>query len=243
MKRPSLIEAIPLPADRYDARFGVAAIGALAFTVLTYLSVTYYWEVRWFTGEDGVTEWWSVATFLAAAAMAALTARALVGSGYAVIGGINALLAVAFLSGALEEVSWGQRLFGWSTPGALAGINKQSETNVHNIPAVEDSIATIFLWASIVALAGAVVRAYLHRRGWVTTADFLLPRLFLAPLLLMIVVWFADAQPFLALRDRFIFNRPEVPEVVLGMCVILYTAGNLRTVRALMSHRASVRSA
>lgn len=32
-----------------------------------------------------------------------------------------------------EELSWGQRIFGWSTPSFLAEINSQSEINLHNI--------------------------------------------------------------------------------------------------------------
>ncbi len=44
-----------------------------------------------------------------------------------VLGGI----AMAFAAG--EEISWGQRVFGFSTPGFLAGINDQQEFNLHNI--------------------------------------------------------------------------------------------------------------
>lgn len=32
-----------------------------------------------------------------------------------------------------EEISWGQRIFGWSTPEALAEVNYQQETNLHNL--------------------------------------------------------------------------------------------------------------
>lgn len=32
-----------------------------------------------------------------------------------------------------EEISWGQRFFGWATPDAWAGINAQKETNIHNL--------------------------------------------------------------------------------------------------------------
>ncbi|MDR1969904.1 MAG: hypothetical protein LBQ11_00955 [Candidatus Nomurabacteria bacterium] len=32
-----------------------------------------------------------------------------------------------------EELSWGQRIFGWSTPESWAAINAQSETNLHNL--------------------------------------------------------------------------------------------------------------
>jgi hypothetical protein len=33
----------------------------------------------------------------------------------------------------MEEISWGQRIFGWETPMYLAKINEQKETNIHNI--------------------------------------------------------------------------------------------------------------
>ena len=32
-----------------------------------------------------------------------------------------------------EELSWGQRIFGWATPDSFASINEQSETNLHNL--------------------------------------------------------------------------------------------------------------
>ena len=32
-----------------------------------------------------------------------------------------------------EEISWGQRIFGWETPQALREINAQNETNLHNL--------------------------------------------------------------------------------------------------------------
>ena len=31
-----------------------------------------------------------------------------------------------------EEISWGQRVFGWSTPAVLDALNAQGETNLHN---------------------------------------------------------------------------------------------------------------
>lgn len=32
----------------------------------------------------------------------------------------------------MEEISWGQRIFGWSTPQALKAHNYQQEANLHN---------------------------------------------------------------------------------------------------------------
>ncbi len=42
-------------------------------------------------------------------------------------------LALLFLFGAGEEISWGQRIFGFATPESLAEINKQDEITIHNI--------------------------------------------------------------------------------------------------------------
>ncbi|MBX3363784.1 MAG: hypothetical protein KF866_03375 [Phycisphaeraceae bacterium] len=41
------------------------------------------------------------------------------------------ILACIYFAG--EEASWGQWYFGWETPPALAEVNKQEETNIHNI--------------------------------------------------------------------------------------------------------------
>lgn len=42
------------------------------------------------------------------------------------------LFALFFLFG-MEEISWGQRIFGWNTPEVLLTINYQNETTIHNI--------------------------------------------------------------------------------------------------------------
>lgn len=55
-----------------------------------------------------------------------------------------------FLAG--EEISWGQRIFGFETNGFLAEANVQNETNLHNIfgyAADHFAILTIFIYGSI----------------------------------------------------------------------------------------------
>ena len=44
-----------------------------------------------------------------------------------------AALGLLFFLGAGEEVSWGQRIFGWQTPEELAQVNVQQETNLHTL--------------------------------------------------------------------------------------------------------------
>lgn len=48
-------------------------------------------------------------------------------------------LALLFFFGAGEEISWGQRIFGFKTPEQLAQVNKQDELNLHNLSVLENS--------------------------------------------------------------------------------------------------------
>lgn len=48
-------------------------------------------------------------------------------------------LALLFLFGAGEEISWGQRLLGFQTPEPLSQVNRQEEFNLHNLSAWEAS--------------------------------------------------------------------------------------------------------
>lgn len=43
------------------------------------------------------------------------------------------LLGILFFLAFGEEISWGQRIFGWNTPERISEINAQKETNLHNL--------------------------------------------------------------------------------------------------------------
>ncbi len=60
-----------------------------------------------------------------------------------------------------EELSWGQHLFGWSTPAYLEEVNDQEETNLHNISSWFDQKPRMLLefWV----LIGGVVWPLLRR--------------------------------------------------------------------------------
>ena len=90
---------------------------------------------RWFllfTTEDGPAEWATVAAFAWSALSAWGLSRALRARGRRAWP-LTTIAACALLL-ALEEISWGQRLFGWNTPQWLASLNGAGETNLHNLP-------------------------------------------------------------------------------------------------------------
>lgn len=79
-----------------------------------------------------------------------------------------ALLGSAFVFLGLEEMSYGQRLFGWSTPEAMQEDNLQGETNLHNYWTHEIQADVIWLAAVLMltALSAAAVLRRLWRHPW-----------------------------------------------------------------------------
>lgn len=72
-------------------------------------------------------------------------------------------IAIVFLFFGLEEISWGQRLFGWSTPAILERINDQGELNVHNLD--NSLLAPLYRW-------GMAAFALLTAAGWLWLSRF-----------------------------------------------------------------------
>ena len=89
-------------------------------------------------------------------------------------------LAVLFVFAAGEEVSWGQRILALETPEALESLNRQGETNVHNLEPLGgllsfDRLFPLFWLTFAVALPVAAAVSDRARR-------FLEPRVPLVPL-------------------------------------------------------------
>lgn len=89
---------------------------------------------RHWIGEDRLVEWLTFIVLVGASAWSVAVclefhkARAGRGPCTAWI-----LIAAGLAFGALEEVSWGQRIFGWQSPHFFLVHNAQQELNVHNL--------------------------------------------------------------------------------------------------------------
>lgn len=80
--------------------------------------------------EDGVIEQASAVLFLSCSIVAILVAVRSVSRNRRII---HAILAIGFFLFFGEEISWGQRIFGFQTNEIIKNINVQNETNVHNL--------------------------------------------------------------------------------------------------------------
>jgi len=122
-----------LPPDRQGWNSPLAALAVLAFAVLSHWVLMTHLDTDWLEGEDGISEWRSVATYLVSSGLAGAAAWALWVTRHTKLRYFYLVMAVAFFLGAMEEISWGQRLVGWGTPEAFSEINFQDETTIHNV--------------------------------------------------------------------------------------------------------------
>ncbi|MCD4748239.1 MAG: hypothetical protein K8R59_02595 [Thermoanaerobaculales bacterium] len=89
--------------------------------------------------EDGLIETAGAIFFLAAAVgFFALCLFRLKGGRKALRGDFRFTLVFGLLAMLMfvcfgEEISWGQRVFGWNTPGLISDLNAQNEVNLHNL--------------------------------------------------------------------------------------------------------------
>jgi hypothetical protein len=110
--------------------------------------------------EDGFVEWLTFAELLAISAFSFFTSRALGRSDQgSTAKRVWLFLGFLFLFGAMEEISWGQRVFGIESPQWFLKHNKQGETNVHNLLIYGVNINKLVLGKILAILVGIYLLA------------------------------------------------------------------------------------
>jgi FtsH-binding integral membrane protein len=127
------LAADPPPADPrlrplYEGALAAFPALFLAFAALLVVEPSLYARTL---AEDALVEWATVAGLVAAAGVAAATASA--EPGWSMARWIYVALTVVCLAVALEEISWGQRIFGIENPEFFVKYSDQKEINVHNV--------------------------------------------------------------------------------------------------------------
>jgi hypothetical protein len=183
----------------------------------------------WYASEDGFAETLQVLCYAVALVYAARLAlrmrRDRVDRRLLALYG---LLCVALLFMVGEELSWGQRIFGWGTPEVLVETNKQAETNLHNIYGV----GATFKRLQMVAAGYGVILPLLVVADWKPLRRFgdrlvwLVPHWSLIPFFLPFFVWriYRLALPnppqslYLVITE---FNEVVELGFALGVCLFL----------------------
>lgn len=128
--------------------------------------------VSFLAAEDGPIEW-ATAIFLFSGAIAclrrALTVRR--GARHAIVMALGALI---LFFGAGEEISWGQRIFGWASSTFWVENNAQSETNLHNLMVGDVKVNRLFFGAFLTS----VFALYFILLPWLARRKHAIRRLF-----------------------------------------------------------------
>jgi hypothetical protein len=118
----SLIQYLDLPSLKFKLILvGLYSLGI--YSLYLYKSDEF---MIWIGEEDSLIEYLTAFFFISTSAMAI---RMFIKTKVIWFG----LLAIVFFVGFGEEISWGQRLFGYSTPETVNSQNIQGEFNLHNL--------------------------------------------------------------------------------------------------------------
>ncbi|MGY1748888.1 hypothetical protein [Modestobacter sp. SYSU DS0511] len=157
--RDAADDGLPRALARAVAWTPVAGV-AVAVLLLAVARPLYYTVLR----EDNVVEWLQFAVCLLAAVLAAAAAVRLAGRRELLPAALLVAVALGAFVLAGEEISWGQRVFAFDTPGELAAVNQQAEVNVHNVRvAGEFSLQAAFKAVSWLMGVGGLALALLVR--------------------------------------------------------------------------------
>ena len=184
---------------------------------------------RWLVAEDSLIEWLQFLCLLGASILLGRLTFRQYQTGNQRMALLYGLVALGawFLTG--EEISWGQRIFGWETPDALEEINRQGETTLHNIHGVQQLVPYAMLLAGLygacVPLVWAVVGA---RWEHVASRHLLVPPLCLVPAFLLAAGYRLFRLLVWPTADFVISEYAEVMELCLYLGLLLFSWLNLR---------------
>ena len=134
------------------------------------------------------------------------------------------MLALGSIYIAGEEHSWGQHFFKWNTPEYWRSINRQQETNLHNISYAFGKLPRSILFAGIVAIGFVYPLLTLRWPGLNARnplAIFMPPVVLLPAALCLIVVDAADKLDAMILVDRAAVRLSEISETFIYLFLLL----------------------
>ncbi len=166
-----------------------------------------------YTGEDGICETLQVAFFALALFEAFRAWRRLAAAGRRIDASLYLVAIAGFVFLIGEEVSWGQRFLGWSTPEELAALNRQGETNLHNLEGAHQSVGWFLL---LIGFWGSALRPCLVRFApveWRERLDAYVASARLFPYFFPMLVW-RLYRNFFPLPGKFTYAVVQVNEVL-----------------------------
>ncbi len=132
------------------------------------------------------------------------------------------ILAFIFLLGSGEEISWGQRIFGWETSEGYSQINRQNETNIHNLKPFRGILSPNYLftyfWMSFCVIIPIVNAVSLPFSKFIDRTGFPLVPLWMG--LLFLIGYLPSLILKATVKDTLIHSVTEVKEACLSLLFV-----------------------
>lgn len=173
--------------------------------------------------EDGPMEWSQAAVWFIAAVLAAIVTWRLARDRRWALAALWAVLATGCFLSAGEEISWGQRVFGFETPERLEEANEQDEVTFHNLGAVHVMFRLTMLIAGLYGSVLAVGIRLWDRGRYDEVLDLIVPPMFLTTWFAVLFVYRAVRMLFLPDPGPMISGYGEFPETCLAAGIALFT--------------------
>jgi hypothetical protein len=194
--------------------------------------------------EDSLVEYLSAILLFAAVPVSLVVSRRAWASGLKLAAAFHLGLAVFMLFMGLEEISYGQRIFGYDTPPEIAADNTQREFNFHNLSSLkwlaEDTIPGMIVDWGLLGWVGILLArlSLAQRRSWVTTAEFVLPPWYLITYFVPFALWANHSE--MGLWDSAIWQDQEITEMVLALAFLAFSIDCLFRAKSLTRREKSI---
>ena len=190
-------------------------------------NAVYLWAAR----EDSIIEYATALSFFIAVPVSVYVARYAARLHLRLAALFHLALAAVMTVMGLEEISYGQRIFGFETPPTIAQDNTQGEFNFHNLASMKwlaDNVApTIIIYWGVFGFLGIMLSRILfsNRSKWYDTAKLMLPPWYLLTFFLPLPLW-ADHSWW----GYAVWQDQEIAEMFLGMAFLLFSLNSLQGV-------------
>ena len=194
----------------------------LAVILLPFLGFAIFGSDRFMKGEAGIIENLTV-LFLVASIGFCISSISLANR-LALTQTLKAWLVLMILGAAyfaLEEISYGQHMFGWGTADTWKELNDQDETNLHNVHALFDQVPRGLLTLGIL-IGGVILPLYRRFRNIELLESNRLywqwPTMDCVTIGLTVIM----VRPFFSVFEFEFINTGEIKEVLFALFILLY---------------------
>lgn len=201
---------------------------------LLYLKSFRYEFYDFLISEDSISEYLQAIAYFSSGIIFILIAKMFKGEGTRLHKILLITAGLGVLLIAMEEISWGQRLFGVKTPEWFQRHNIQNEISIHNLKPVQKIVHLLYAMTGFVFSFGWIpfrhnFTYYKLSPGIIGIIRMLKPHWFLMTYFLPLFFFYTFLLLTGSPGNFFTFNDQEIPELLLSLGLFLYSYLILRS--------------